>query len=148
MPVQAHASLDSRVSVASAVSHHPEPADAIAELRDRLGDAADLVAVFVSPGYDLDATGAAMSAWCGDRVIGCTSSGNIGPAGYENGGISAVALSGGGLRARTVSLGPLTDVPAAIEQAGTELAELQAAWEGADGFAILLVDGLSMREDR
>lgn len=148
MPVQAQPTLDSRVSVASAVSHQPDAAAAIAELRDQLGDTADLVAVFVSGGYDLDVTGAAMSAWCGGRVIGCTSSGNIGPIGYENGGISAVALAGGGLRARTVSLGPLIDVSAAIEQAGPELAELQAAWAGADGFAILLVDGLSMREDR
>jgi hypothetical protein len=146
--VQTHRLLDKQVSVQSAVSHHAEAGGAIAELRHELGDTADLYAVFVSPGYDLDAAGEAILAWCDGRVIGCTSSGNIGPSGYESGGISAIALSGGGLRAHTMSLGPLTDVPRAVERAGAGLTELHDAWEGGAGFAVLLVDGLSMREDK
>jgi hypothetical protein len=146
--VQTHRLLDKQVTVRSAVSHHPDADGAIAELRQRLGDTADLYAIFVSPGYDLDAAGAAISDWCDDRVIGCTSSGNIGPNGYESGGVAAVALAGGGLRARTISLEPLTDVPRALERAAPGLADLHAAWAGAEGFAMLLVDGLSMREDR
>jgi hypothetical protein len=146
--VQTHRLLDKQVSVRSAVSHHADAAGAIADLRGQLGDTADLYAIFVSPGYDLAAAGAAISTWCDGRVIGCTSSGNIGPNGYESGGISAVAFAGGGLRARTMSLEPLTDVPRAVERAGAGLAELHAAWDGAEGFAILLVDGLSMREDK
>jgi hypothetical protein len=47
-----------------------------------------------------------------------------------------------------MSLGPLTDVPHAVEHGAAELAELHAGWEASEGFAILLVDGLSMREDR
>lgn len=148
MSVQANRMTVGAVSAQSAVSHRPDAAEAVAELRERLGDTADLYAIFVSPDYDLDAAATAISGWCEGRVIGCTSSGNIGPGGYDAVGISAIALSGGGLRARTISLSPLTDVPAAVEQAGPRLAELHAAWEGAEGFAILLVDGLSMREDR
>ena len=148
MPVPEKRTTIGAVTVQSAVSHQADSADAVAELRERLGDSADLYAIFVSTGYDLDAAAAAISVWCGDRVIGCTSSGNIGPDGYDAAGITAIALSGGGLRARTVSLSPLTDVPNAVEQAAPRLAELHAAWDGADGFAILLVDGLSMREDR
>ena len=136
------------VAVQSAVSHRPDAADAVAELRDRLGDSADLYAIFVSTGYDLDAAAGAIGAWCEGRVIGCTSSGNIGPGGYDPAGISAVALSGGGLRARTVSLGPLADAAQAVEEATPGLAELHAAWDGNEGFAVLLVDGLSLSEDQ
>jgi len=136
------------VSMRSAMSHRPDAADAIADLREQLGDTADLFAVFVGPGYDLAVAGAAMSAWCAGRVIGCTSSGNIGPNGFEAGGISAVALSGGGLRTHTVAIGPLNDVTQAVERAAPGIAELRAAWEGADGFVIVLADGLSQREDQ
>jgi hypothetical protein len=136
------------VSVQSAVSHRPDAADALAELRDRLGDTADLYAIFVSTGYDLDAAAGAIGAWCEGRVIGCTSSGTIGPDGYDRVGISAIALSGGGLRARTISLGPLADAAHAVDEAAPGIAELHAAWEGNEGFAVLLVDGLSLREDR
>jgi hypothetical protein len=148
MSLQAERTRHGRVSVTSAVSHLPDAADAVAELRDHLGDTADLFAVFVSPGYDLDAAGPAIADWCDGRVIGCTSSGNIGPDGYDGSGILAIAMSGGGLRARTMSLGPVDDVTQAVERGAAELVELHAAWEGADGFAILLVDGLCMREDR
>jgi hypothetical protein len=140
--------VSSVVAVQSAVSHRADAADAVAELRERLGDTADLYAIFVSTGYDLDTAAEAINGWCDGRVIGCTSSGNIGPGGYDAAGISAIALSGGGLRVRTVSLSPLTDAAHAVEEAAPRLAELRAAWDGADGFAILLVDGLSMREDR
>jgi hypothetical protein len=146
--VQTARLLDKQVSVRSAVSHHAEAAGAIADLRGQLGDAADLYAIFVSPGYDLAAAGVAIGIWCDGRVIGCTSSGNIGPNGYESGGIAAVALAGGGLRAHTISLAPLTDLPRAVERAGAGLAELHAAWDGAADFGILLVDGLSMCEDK
>jgi hypothetical protein len=148
MSAQTQGMVDSRVAVTSAVSHLAGAADAIAELRRNLGDTADLFAIFISPGYDLDVAGAAIGAWCDGRVIACTSSGNIGPNGYEAFGIAGVAFSGGGLRARTMAIGPLTDVSQAIERVGPKLGELHAAWEGSEGFAILLVDGLSMREDR
>ncbi|GAA2608095.1 FIST N-terminal domain-containing protein [Paractinoplanes durhamensis] len=148
MSIQVSPTANGVVITRSAVTHRADAAGAIAELRDQLGDTADLYAIFVSTSYDLDETATAISAWCGDRVIGCTSSGNIGPGGYDAAGISAIALSGGGVHARTISLSPLTDVQGTLEQAGPQLAELHAMWESADGFAILLVDGLSMREDR
>lgn len=153
MSLQSQTTLSSpvtadRVVVTPAVSYHPDATVAVAELRERLGDTADLVAVFVSPGYDLDAAGAAIGDWCDGRVIGCTSSGNIGPGGYEDSSICAVALAGGGIRTRTLTIESLTDVPDAVERAGPELADLHACRDRSEGFAILLVDGLSMREDR
>jgi hypothetical protein len=136
-----------RVAVASAVSHRAEPAAAVADLATALGPHADLYAVFVAPGYELAALGSALEEHFGDRVIGCTSSGNICAHGYDAQGITALALTGGGLRARTTVVGPLDDAPAAIEEASGRLAALRADLDDHDGFAILLTDGLARNED-
>lgn len=148
MAVQAPRQLHDQVSLTSAVSYQRDPVAAVADLALALGDTAALFAVFVGPGYDLDTTASAITAWCGDRVIGCTSSGHIGPNGYEREGIFAVAFSGGGLRARTISVPALPDVSQAVERINRELVALHAIWEESDGFAVLLVDGLTKREDR
>jgi hypothetical protein len=147
MSIQTAGRLADRVSMASASSSHPDAGTAVAELAGALGDTAPLFAVFVTPGYDLDATAAAIQTWCGGRVIACTSSGNIGPDGYAKAGMIAVSFSGGGLRARTIPVGS-TDVSQAVEQVSVDLSELHAMWEDSDGFAVLLVDGLTRREDR
>lgn len=135
------------VSVASAMSHCADADEAVTELASALGSTADLYAVFVTSGYDLTAVGAALRRWGGDRIIGCTTSGNIGPLGYDAQGICAVALTGGGLRARTTVLGPLDDPGEAVERAGVSLIGLRAELEDGDGFAILLTDGLTNNED-
>jgi hypothetical protein len=145
------------MSITSAVSQHPVAADAVAELSRALGDTAELYGVFVTNGYDLDAVGAAIEQWCGGRVFGCTSAGNIGPAGYALGGITAVAFTGGDLQARTVSIGPLTDVADAVDDAASALADLRPADRrpaesrdptGRASFAVLLADSLTQNEDR
>lgn len=137
-----------RVAVASATSRQAEAAAAVAELATVLGPHADLYAVFVSPGYDLDAVGVALKEHFGDRVIGCTSSGNICSYGYDGQGLCGLALTGGGLEARTVMIGPLDDAPAAVDVTSASLASLRAGLDGRDGFAILLTDGLARNEDQ
>ncbi|MEV6491990.1 FIST N-terminal domain-containing protein [Actinoplanes sp. NPDC051633] len=136
----------SHVTMASAVSHQPDGAAAVAELAAALGPAADLYVVFVAPGYDLTSVGAALRGHFGERVIGCTSSGNICDDGYDGGGICAAALKGG-LHCRTMVVGPLDDAPAAVENAGAQLAVLRAELDDRDGFALLLTDGLARNED-
>jgi hypothetical protein len=136
-----------RVAVQSAVSHHPDSLHAVGDLADALGRTADLYAVFVAPGYDLPVVGAALRAAFGERVIGCTSAGNIGPDGYDPAGICAIALTGGGLSAHTIVLGQLDDACAAVEESGGAIAELRGAIGDDDGFAILLTDGLRGNED-
>jgi len=133
-------------TVASADSHHPDPAAAVAEIAAALGTRADLYAVFVAPGYDLDPVARALKHHFDDRVIGCTSSGNIGPKGYDRTGICAVALTGG-LRVRIVTLGPLDDAPGAVERAAADLAEVHSEVRDSESFAILLTDGLTRNED-
>ncbi|WP_164842625.1 FIST N-terminal domain-containing protein [Actinoplanes solisilvae] len=132
--------------VASADSHRPDPSAAVAEIAAVLGTEADMYAVFVAPGYDLAPVGAALKHHFGDRVIGCTSSGNIGPRGYDRSGICAVAFTGG-LHARTITVGPLDDAPGAVERAAADLADLHAEVGDRESFAILLTDGLTRNED-
>jgi hypothetical protein len=135
------------VAAASTASHLPDGAAAVAEIAAALGTQADLYTVFVSTGYDLDAVGRALKRHFGDRVVGCTSSGNIGPNGYDQTGICAAALTGGGLQTRTVTVGPLDDTATAVEQAGAALTGLRAELGDGEGFAILLTDGLTRNED-
>jgi len=136
-----------RVAMTSAISRHLDGAAAVAELARALGTAADLYAVFVAPGYDLTAVGGALREHFGDRVIGCTSSGNIAADGYCGEGLCGVALTGGGLRARTVVLRPLQDAAAVVEEAGSRLADARAELDGQDAFAVMLADGLARSED-
>ncbi|GIF22375.1 hypothetical protein BJ973_002698 [Actinoplanes tereljensis] len=136
------------ISAASVASHLPDGAAAVAEIAAALGSQADLYTVFVSTGYDLEVVGPALKQHFGDQVIGCTSSGNIGPNGYERTGICAAALTGGGLRTRTITVGPLDDTATAVEQAGSALAGLRAELaDDGEGFAVLLTDGLTRNED-
>jgi hypothetical protein len=135
------------VAAASAASHLPDGAAAVAEIAAALGTQADLYTVFVSTGYDLDAVGSALRKHFGERIIGCTSSGNIGPNGYDRAGICAAAFTGGGLHTRTVTVGPLDDTATAVERAGSALTGLRAELGDGDGFAILLTDGLTRNED-
>ena len=136
-----------RVSLMSAASHLTDGAAAVAELAGRLGSQADLYAVFVAPGYDLGVVGTALRRHFGDRVIGCTSSGNIGAHGYDRTGICGIALAGGGLISRTMTVGPLRDATAAVQDAAAGLAALRSESGDRDEFAILLADGLAGSED-
>ncbi|GAA2512805.1 FIST N-terminal domain-containing protein [Winogradskya humida] len=147
MSTLAGSNSQTRVVVRSAVSHQSDASLAVGELVAALGQEADLYAVFVAPGFDLAAVAAATRAAFGDRVIGCTSAGNIGANGYDLTGIGAIALTGGALSARTIALGPLDDPCAVVEENGAAIAELRAGIGDADGFAVLLTDGLRGNED-
>jgi hypothetical protein len=135
------------VTLESAASHLADGAEAVAELAGRLDAQADLYAVFVAPGYDLGQVGAALHRHFGDRVIGCTSSGNISAYGYDRTGICGVALAGGGISARTMTVEPLRDAAGAVQAAGSRLAEIRDGFDDRDKFAIMLADGLSGSED-
>lgn len=135
------------VAAASAVSHLSDGSAAVAATAEQLETQADMYTAFVSSGYDLEAVGKALQEHFGDRVIGCTSSGNIGPGGYDRSGICVTAFTGGGLQIRTIAVGPLDDTADAVEQAGSSLAGLRAELGDSDGFAVLLTDGLTRNED-
>jgi hypothetical protein len=140
-----------RVVLRAAYSFQSNAAAAVAEVSAELGDDADLFIVFVPDGYDLPDMAAALTAWAGQRLIACTSSGTIGPRGFQREGLLAIALSGPDVTVRTIPITPLVDQGAGWSRADTLLttAAHQVAEDvsGRSTFAVLLVDGLSMREE-
>lgn len=126
----------------------------IAQLQQALGQALPAsglvcVLIFVSPeGYDLDALGLALYELYGDRAVGCTSAGQFGPAGYQLEGVMAMAFYGDWymrpclvptLREHNGQFqGLVDDVEACLDEMPDDMSP----------FGLVLIDGLSMQEER
>ena len=108
------------------------------------------VLVFGPPGPGLKdvarALRAGLPADC--TVAGCSSAGEIGPCGYVQGSVVAVAFPAASFRARAIVLRDLPFLP--VSEWMAELRRTQASF-GADprrsAFGILLSDGLAGQED-
>lgn len=137
-----------RVTLRSAYSTAPDAVAAVAELSGRIGADADLYLVFVPDGYDLEATARALNAWAGPRIIACTSAGGIDRRGFAREGMVAVALAGPDLHVSTTPITPLGDVDAGCPVTDRALRSAVAGTGGRPTFGVLLIDGLSMREER
>lgn len=114
---------------------------------------AALVVFFCSSRYDLDVVSAEMNKrFAGVPVVGCTTAGEIGPAGYLSGSLAGFSLPPSGFTAATGLLDDLGNFEVSRGQdfAQTLLHRLedQAPQASADNsFAFLMVDGLSIREE-
>ncbi|WP_226936744.1 FIST signal transduction protein [Pseudogemmobacter faecipullorum] len=110
-----------------------------------------LVLLLLSPEADLTGiAGAARSAWPMARVVGCTTAGEITGAGYEEETIVAIGFSSRHFLAETLLIPDLdrlsrNDIAADLLQIRQRLSSGQAALPYECG--LLLVDGLSVRED-
>jgi hypothetical protein len=135
------------VRVHAAVSEWGDASAALARVREALPAASGLTLVTVPVGYDLDEVAAGLRAWPNGPVIACTSAGGIGPGGYAPDALVGIALHGGGVRARTITIGPLDDLDQAMVTAGPQIEQGLALWGRESTFALLLVDGLCLREE-
>jgi hypothetical protein len=133
---------------------------AVAELHRLIGGPdISCVILFCSPQYDIDAMAAATREYFGDTpVFGCTTAGEIGPFGYINGGVCGIGFP----REDFVVAATLIDDLAGFELSSTiertravaaerdriAAAAFPDAASGARGFALLLIDGLSVREEQ
>ncbi len=81
-------------SVRAAATHHLDPVDAVAELRAGLGDAPLAgILLFVSSRHDLRRLATELAlAFDELPIAGCTSSGELTPAGYDDGTITAIGF--------------------------------------------------------
>lgn len=133
-----------------AFSTDPDPAAAVAELAARFSPCVpDLILFFCSPGYDLDALGDALAGTFAGTVVGCTSAGQIGPDGFAPGGICAMALCGGAVRATAHLVQPLSECHLqAVQIAGRVHRQAELGDKNVRRFGLLLCDGLSMCEER
>ncbi len=112
-----------------------------------------LVIFYCSPRYDRDALAAEIRACFGDaHVIGCTTAGEISPAGYRNGSLVGVAFSRSVLECATMRLDDLStfELSEGTRVAKSLRAQLAAQGgepSGTDCFGFMLIDGLSTREE-
>jgi hypothetical protein len=114
---------------------------------------AEAVLFFCSADYDLDVLGAEMRRlFDGIQVFGCTGAGFIGPRGYQERGISGASFARGSMVAVGASLAGLEFVsPLSCREFVQDLLQrLEARHPAADSgnsFALMLIDGLSGREE-
>lgn len=139
----------SRLSTRHATSQAGQVAEAVAEIRaavDQPGMQA--VLLFCSPSYDLAKLGAAIRDAFPCPVIACTSAGQIGPTGYQRGGITAASLAGGDVVAHPYLITPLSECRA---QAATIAAQVRSRVDSLPSdrraFGLILVDGLALAEE-
>lgn len=126
-----------------------DAAAAVADFAAQLGTSSpDAILFFCASSYDLTALGDALARTFTAPVVGCTSSGQIGPGGFHRCGLTGVAFSGGALRMRPFLVRPLSEH--AVQAALIANALRAPVGRGTLGhrFGLLLVDGLSMLEER
>lgn len=135
-------------------SRQAEPEKAVAELALAL-DQPDigLVIVFFSSSFDRDRLGAALKdRFASVTVIGCTTAGEIGPAGYLEGGLSGVSIHRDDLICEVALLENLSAVDfRGGQRFAHDLKEtLRRRVSGLapeNAFAFMLIDGLCVREE-
>lgn len=112
-----------------------------------------LVVVFVTEHYDFDALAGHLAESFGSvPVIGCTSAGNIGPLGYQAAGIAGFSLSSADFEVEHGLLENLTttdkaDARAFARRLNETLFDRLAETPTPNSFALMLVDGMSLREE-
>jgi hypothetical protein len=136
--------------VARGVADASDPA-AVAQLAEQLGAGPfALVMLFVSPAADLPRVASEAARAFPAGVLGCTTAGEISEAGYDEGTIVALGLAASHFAAETMLVPDLAAlVPRALETSLLE-ARGRLARDHAnlpEEFVLLLVDGLSMKED-
>jgi hypothetical protein len=140
-------------------SANPDAFAAIAEFHGQVtGPPAAFVLLFCAASYDRAAITAALHHFFGDTpVFGCTTAGEITPFGYISGGISGIAFPAAEFRVAAALFERLNtlDTAATIAQTRALMAALDDSGPPFAGtppqsrrFALLLVDGLSVREEQ
>ena len=110
------------------------------------------VVLFISPSYDAHALMDLLRLRFPDaELTGCTTAGEIGPAGYQDDSVVAIGFPRSHFQMETAVIdldGTLSSrrVTAAVLNARNRAQAAREKWH--DEFALLLVDGLTMKEDQ
>ncbi|TAJ53032.1 MAG: FIST domain containing protein [Nevskiaceae bacterium] len=148
------ASSEGAAGIRRAQSCATDARDAVREFHAGVAQAdMALVLFFCSSSYDLAALAEAMQqAFAGVQVVGCTTAGEIGPAGYRDHSLTGASFPAGSFSVVSGLLEQLQqyEIPKGLALAQTLLQKLEsrAPQASADNsFALLLIDGLSVREE-
>ncbi|ACS86501.1 FIST N-terminal domain-containing protein [Musicola paradisiaca] len=136
------------VQLKYASSESLDPGQAVAEFANKLGhEGIDTVIFFCSPNYDLDILGRELKNAFSCPCIGCTSSGQIGTEGFQYSGLLGLGL-GKNFRTHSFMIQPLIDYSAAVADIAEAIRRDTEARPNLQRFGLLLIDGLSMAEER
>lgn len=139
----------SRLSSRRGASLSTDPARAVAEVRDAIDQPGmEAVLLFCSSSYDLERLGREIAGAFRCPVMACTSAGQIGPAGYQRGGLAAASLASEELKLHPYLIAPLSDRKARAAQvaAGVQ-GVIDRLPAGRRAFGLVLTDGLSLAEE-
>lgn len=140
--------IGARLVVREGESQLTDEALAVKEIHEQVSSPdASLILFFCSSRYDLPRLGAALAQAFSIPVIGCTSAGSIGSAGYSNSKIAAISLASPELRVAPYLLSQLDDSTEATNIAYRAVADL-VRQSSRKAFGLLLIDGLSRAEER
>jgi hypothetical protein len=112
-----------------------------------------LVVFFCSVQYDLDVLALEMRRlFAGVQVVGCTTAGEFGPAGYRDHSISGASFPAGSYAAACGRIDRLqqfefTGAESLAQDLMQRLESLEPLADTTNSFALLLIDGLSVREE-
>jgi len=138
-----------RLVVREAHTSAPGAERAIDELHDRLdASGASASLLFCSSRYDLEQLGRKIASTFSTPVVACTTAGQIGQRGYQQGGITAVSLRSSELRMNPYLISPLSQCQArAAEVAFSAMSGLMERGRER-AFGLVLTDGMSGAEER
>ena len=146
-------SSDNRLRIKTGATVASDAKVAAGELFDMINQR-DMEAVifFCSSHYDLETLGVELQKTFPCQLIGCTSSGEISSAGYQDGGMVGVSIASSELKMHPHLLAPLrgfgiTEAQNLAETVRRELT-FSRALDSASCFGMLLVDGLSIMEEQ
>ncbi|MFA6289769.1 MAG: FIST N-terminal domain-containing protein [Opitutaceae bacterium] len=136
-------SLQLRRGASTAANAH----EAVAEIRQLIHqDQARLILFFCSANYGLDELAAGLQAAFGSTpVVGCTTIGHVGLDGFTDGGITAISLAGD-ITAHPYAV-DIADAENTVPGIGKETKRLIESRPDQHSFGLLLVDGLSLKEE-
>ena len=130
-----------------------DAAAAFSQIAEQIGkDGLCLIVLFVSPDSDLaEIVEQCQACFGATPVIGCTTAGEISPAGYATEEIVAVGFPSSHFCAATLLIDDLenlekSDLAGDLVDLRLDLASVSHGWE--TEFAFLMVDGLSLLEDQ
>lgn len=137
------------MSIRTGHSLASDPRQAVLELHQAITQPeTSLVIFFCSSDYDLDTLAAEINTqFAGIPVIGATTAGEIGPAGYRAGSLVGISFSSASCSAVVGLIPGLASVGEAAVQADVWAMRRQVQDEAGKSFALLLLDGLCGREE-
>lgn len=130
----------------------PDSAEAVRALAEQIAQPDAATVVFVSPAFDLDALAEALRRRFDGPVIGCTTAGELTPAGYQSGGLTGFSIPRAIAEVRAWPLRDLSKADvSAFSALGHRVRDVCKSDCAADPhlshFGVLLVDGMCRREE-